>query len=196
MTRDLDLVDLRGVHRERALDSDGERDLANRERLAIHRPTPTYDVALEHLDAFAIAFLDAIIDLHVIADIEIGEVLANLLLLNCTDDIHLAIIPFLKMRFIQKPAAHTRPTRMDEVRTVEYDNLKPESGARFNLLEEEIRKNSISNHSHDHAERERTRLDRAYDDGKRGDKGHECLDRTCRDGGGFGENGCIGRTCS
>ena len=46
------------------------------------------DVALEHLDTLAVALGDAIVNLHVVAHVELGEVLLDLLLLNSANDIH------------------------------------------------------------------------------------------------------------
>ena len=46
------------------------------------------DVALEHLDALAAALDDAVMDLHVVAHVEIGEVLLDLLLFDSANDVH------------------------------------------------------------------------------------------------------------
>ena len=47
------------------------------------------DVALEHLDALAVALGDAVVNLHGIADVELGKVLLLLLFFDCANDIHL-----------------------------------------------------------------------------------------------------------
>ena len=50
LTGDLDLVDLRGVHREGTLNADREANLTDGERLANAMTVTTDHVALEHLD--------------------------------------------------------------------------------------------------------------------------------------------------
>ena len=88
LTHDLDALDLRGVHGEGALHADGEADLANGERLAIRSALATDDIALEHLDTLAVALGDAVVNLHVVADVELGDVLLDLLLFDGANDIH------------------------------------------------------------------------------------------------------------
>ena len=92
LARDFDLVDLGGMHREGALDAHAEADLADREGLAVGRSGAADDGALEDLDAFAVALGDAIMDLDRIAHIERGDVLVDLLLFKCADDIHVQIL--------------------------------------------------------------------------------------------------------
>ena len=48
----------------------------------------TDDVALEDLDTLAVAFLDAVMNLHVVADVELRQVLFDLLLFDSADDVH------------------------------------------------------------------------------------------------------------
>ena len=81
-THDLDLVDLRRMHRERALDADREADLADGEGLAARMAMTTDDVALENLDTLAVTLDDAIVNLYVVADVELGDVLLELLLFD------------------------------------------------------------------------------------------------------------------
>ena len=50
------------------------------------------DVALEHLDTLAVAFDDAVVDLHVVAHFEIRDVLLDLLLLDSANDVHLRFL--------------------------------------------------------------------------------------------------------
>ena len=88
MAKDLDLLDLGGVNREGALHADAEGDLANSEGLAVGGTVAADDVALEDLNALAVAFLDSLVDLHMGAHEELGEVLTNLLLLDSANDVH------------------------------------------------------------------------------------------------------------
>ena len=76
-----DLVDLGRVNGNRTLDSDTERDLADRERLAVTGAVTTNDDALEHLGALARTFDDLVVDLDAVSDGDHLEILANLLLL-------------------------------------------------------------------------------------------------------------------
>ena len=48
----------------------------------------TDDVALEHLDALAVAFGDAVVHLHRVAHAKLGDVLLHLLLFDSADVIH------------------------------------------------------------------------------------------------------------
>src|SRR5688572_5078011 len=61
---DLDLRDDRRVHGERALDADAEAHLAHGEGLAHAGALAADDRALEHLDALAVAFDDAHVNLQ------------------------------------------------------------------------------------------------------------------------------------
>ena len=80
VTHDLDLVDVRRVHGEDALDSDAVGDLADREALA-HAATLAADHdALEHLDALFFAFTDLDVDPHRVTRAEVRDVVAQLLL--------------------------------------------------------------------------------------------------------------------
>lgn len=88
LTGDLDLVDLRGVHREGTLNADREADLTDGERLANAMTVTTDHVALEHLDTLTITLGDALVNLNVIANVEFGEIGLDLLLLDCANDIH------------------------------------------------------------------------------------------------------------
>src|SRR5450830_781797 len=67
---DLDGLEARGVHRERALDTDAEADLADREGLADPAAAARDDDALEHLDPCARAFDDLDVHLEGVAGAE------------------------------------------------------------------------------------------------------------------------------
>src|SRR5450756_1307328 len=74
---DLDLLEHGRVHREGALHADTLRDLAHRERLTCTAAPARDDEAVEHLDAFFLAFLHFHVDLHRIAGSERGNVRAK-----------------------------------------------------------------------------------------------------------------------
>src|SRR5690625_4977114 len=74
---DLDLVDGRGVDGEHALHADAEGDLADTEGLAHAVALAAHDVALEDLDARAVALDDLHVDLDVVAGAEVGQVVAQ-----------------------------------------------------------------------------------------------------------------------
>ena len=74
---------------EGTLDTDAEGDLADGEGLTGGATAHADDVALEDLDALAVAFLDAIVNLDVVANADLRDVLADVLTLNCADVIHL-----------------------------------------------------------------------------------------------------------
>ena len=80
------------MHREGALDADGEADLADGERLAVGSAMTTDDIALEHLDALAVALGDAVVDFHVVAHIEVRDVLLDLLLFDSANDVHVCFL--------------------------------------------------------------------------------------------------------
>ena len=46
------------------------------------------DVALEHLDALAVTFRNAIVHLYVVSHVKLGDVIFELLLLDGANDIH------------------------------------------------------------------------------------------------------------
>src|SRR3712207_3040122 len=73
----LDLLDDRGVHREGALDTDAEADLAHGEGLADAAALTADDDALEDLDAGAVALDDAHVHLDGVARPELGDVVAQ-----------------------------------------------------------------------------------------------------------------------
>src|SRR5205085_5188920 len=91
--RDLDLVEARGVHRERPLHADAVRRLADRERLAAAGAAAADDRALEDLDALLVALDDAHVHAHGVAGLEGGHPLAELLGFNTVDRIHGATPP-------------------------------------------------------------------------------------------------------
>ena len=92
MTNDLELADLRRVKREGTLDAHAEGNLADGERLTGGATAHADDVALEHLDALAVALLDAVVHLHVVARDDRGDVLTNLLTLDGANVIHAAFL--------------------------------------------------------------------------------------------------------
>ena len=83
--RDLELLDLRRMERERALDTDAERLLADGERLARTRSLALDDDALEDLDALAGALDHLEVDADRVTGLEDGDV-AQLRLLDALDD--------------------------------------------------------------------------------------------------------------
>ena len=89
VTDNLELGDLRGVHREGTLDADTEADLADREGLACACAAHADDVALEDLNTLAVAFLDAVVNLHIVADEDLRNVFADLLTLDSADVVHI-----------------------------------------------------------------------------------------------------------
>ena len=66
----------------------GEADLADGEGLAGTGAAHADDVALEDLLAGAVALDDAVVDLDVVANLDRGDVLANLLTLDGANVIH------------------------------------------------------------------------------------------------------------
>src|SRR4029079_6930290 len=83
--RDLELLDLRRVQRERPLHADAEGLLADGERLARARALALDDDALEHLDALAAALDHLEVHAHGVARLELRHV-AQLRLLDALDD--------------------------------------------------------------------------------------------------------------
>jgi DNA polymerase III subunit delta' len=83
-----DLGDPWGVNREDALDAFAVRDLADGES-GVHAGSAfCEDDACENLDPLFAAFDDPAMDLHGVTDIERGDVLFQLLLLDLFDDVH------------------------------------------------------------------------------------------------------------
>src|SRR5262249_32756943 len=80
-----ELVDLRRVERERALDANAERVLADGERLACTGALALDHDALEHLDALPRAFDDLEVHAHGVARLETGH-FAQLTALDVLDD--------------------------------------------------------------------------------------------------------------
>src|SRR5699024_1380241 len=94
---DLDLVDGRGVHGAHALDADAEENLADAEGLAHAVALATDDVALEDLDARAVALDDLHVHLDVVAGAECGDVLAQGRLVELVELLHV-LSPALRLR--------------------------------------------------------------------------------------------------
>src|SRR5215471_11775669 len=83
---DVDLLDLRRVQRERALDSDAGRLLAHRERLAHSGALALDHDPFEHLDPLPVALDHLEVDGDRVAGLEAGDVRAQLTLLEALDD--------------------------------------------------------------------------------------------------------------
>ena len=96
-TNDFNLVNLRRMNREGALDADREADLTDGERLAAGVTMTADDVTLEHLNALAVTLDDAVMDLDVVANVELRNVLLELLLLDGADDIHFSFLLYVLM---------------------------------------------------------------------------------------------------
>ena len=79
MTDDLELGDLGAVKREGTLDTDTEGNLADGEGLTGTGAGHADDVTLENLDALAVAFLNAVVNLDVVGNADLRDVLADLL---------------------------------------------------------------------------------------------------------------------
>jgi len=85
---DLDVVDHRAVHRERALDAHLEADLADGEGLAHTVAGAADDDALEDLDAGAVALGDVDVHLDGVAGAEVGDVGAQGCCVDGVEDQH------------------------------------------------------------------------------------------------------------
>ena len=79
---DLELGDRRRVHRERPLDADAERDLADRERLAQAPVLAADHHALEHLNPLATPLHHPDVHLHGVAWAELRDIRAQVGLLD------------------------------------------------------------------------------------------------------------------
>ena len=88
MTDDLKLRDLGAVQGESTLNANAKAHLADGEGLACASAAHADDVALEDLLTLALAFLNAVVNLHVVADDDRGDVLTDLLALDCADVVH------------------------------------------------------------------------------------------------------------
>src|SRR5919201_2236651 len=84
---DLDLVDLRRVQRERPLDADAERLLADRERLARAASLPLQDDALEDLNPLALPLDPLEVPAHSVPRLELRNPVAQLCALEAVDDV-------------------------------------------------------------------------------------------------------------
>src|SRR5204862_4745428 len=85
--RDLDLVDLRRVERERPLDTDAEGLLADSERLARAGPLALEDDSLEDLDPVALALDHLEVDADGVPRLELRKTLAQLGALEAVDHV-------------------------------------------------------------------------------------------------------------
>src|SRR4051794_1286781 len=107
---DLDPLDDRGVHREGALHSDAEADLADGEGLA--DPTalaPDHD-ALEDLDAGAVALDHADVHLHGVAGTELGDVGAQRVGVECVQGVHRGSPQFWQWLVVGADSGGLRPS--------------------------------------------------------------------------------------
>src|SRR5690606_34254481 len=84
----LDLGDVRRVHRERTLHADTEGDLAHGEGLADTTALAADDHAFEHLVALAVALDDADVDLQRVARAKVGDVRTQRLGLQRVQRVH------------------------------------------------------------------------------------------------------------
>src|ERR1700741_4348073 len=98
---DLDLRDVRRVHREGALHADAEGDLAHGEGLPDATALPADDDALEDLDPLAGALDDSNVDLQRVARPEVRDVGAQRLGVQCIQGVHRCIRP----RVVRAPKA-------------------------------------------------------------------------------------------
>ncbi len=85
---DFDLVDDLGVQGENALHTMPKGNLADGEGGSDAAVFEANTNALEHLDAFLIAFLDFDVNFDGVTRIELRDVRSQLLLFNCIDDVH------------------------------------------------------------------------------------------------------------
>lgn len=88
VTHDLDLLDLGGVHGEGTLNANAEADLADGEGLAGASAAHADDVALEDLLTRAVTLGNAVVNLDVVANLDRGDVLADLLTLDGANVVH------------------------------------------------------------------------------------------------------------
>src|SRR5690606_4834006 len=85
---DLDLGDGRRVHREGALNAHTRAELADRVGLLQAAALATDHVALEHLDALLAALDDPHVDLELVTGEELGDVVAQRLVVNEVGRLH------------------------------------------------------------------------------------------------------------
>src|SRR6185369_15540447 len=87
---DVDVIDDRRVEREDTLDADAEARLAHRDRLADPAMLARDADAFVRLETLFVAFLDAHMNAHRVAGLEVRDVRAQLILLNRVDgcDVH------------------------------------------------------------------------------------------------------------
>ena len=85
---ELDVVDDRRVDRKLTLDADLERDFANVERLANSVTVTADNHTLENLDSAAITFNNVYVNLHRVADAEVGDVATKRRGVNCIKFLH------------------------------------------------------------------------------------------------------------
>ena len=71
---DFYFLDSGRMREKNALDPDVEADLANRKRAAGAGAMPFDDDALKYLRSFFVAFDDAVVNPHAVADAKVGEV--------------------------------------------------------------------------------------------------------------------------
>ena len=66
------------------------------------------DVALEHLDALAVALGDAVVNLHVVAHVEVREILLDLLLFDSANDVHVLFLLYVQGYLVRVVCGKTR----------------------------------------------------------------------------------------
>ena len=82
------LVDFGAVNREGTLYANGKANLSHGKGFAIACAMLTDNVALEHLNTFAITFGNAIVNLDIVTYVKIRNILLNLLLFYCSNNVH------------------------------------------------------------------------------------------------------------
>ena len=66
------------------------------------------DVALEHLDALAVALGDAVVNLHVVAHVEVREILLDLLLFDSANDVPVLFLLYVQGYLVRVVCGKTR----------------------------------------------------------------------------------------
>ena len=129
MTDDLELGDLGAVKREGTLNTDTEGNLADGEGLTGTGAGHADNVTLENLDALAVAFLNAVVNLDVVGNADLRDVLADLLTLDCADVIHVQFLTLLEVpyhlgRHVVEQTYSSIHARVSAARTIFFADKK------------------------------------------------------------------------